>query len=181
MREPPPDPHDGPQPPPDLLHEFREVGAAGRATWDAATDAGKALRTLVSADISLARSAMGRSLAFTGVAVAFGASGWLLLMTALIVFLSREAGWPWWAALVTCALVSVLVAGYATRRAVVYFEFTRMQATRRQFARLGIGELAKFGPKAGDNESSLHAAERIRERARHESLKDTRGVDVTPP
>lgn len=180
MRDAPPDPQE-PTPPPDLLEAFREVGAAGRATWDAATDAGKALRSLVSADISLARSAMGRSLAFTGLAVAMGASGWLLLMTALIVALTLQFGWPWWAALVTCAVVSLLVAAYAARRAVVYFEFTRMQATRRQLARLGIGELAKFSPDAGDDESSLHAAQRLRERAKQEALKDTRGVDVTPP
>src|SRR5512144_2531892 len=69
----------------EALHALRDTG---RATWTAGRDASKAFRILVSADVSLARSAFGRTLAFTGVAIAFGASAWLLLMGALIAWLS---------------------------------------------------------------------------------------------
>ena len=176
------DPGDpGPQATPDLAESIRQVGAAGRASWSAATDTGQALRRLVTADFSLARSAFGRTLAFTGVAIVFGASAWLLLMTTLIVLLSLQAGWPWWAALLACAAISLLGAGVAVRQGMHYFEHTRMQATRRQLARLGIGELADLGPRAGSNESSRDAAERIEREAEARRLKGEQGIDVTPP
>ena len=60
---------DTPQPPPDLQESLRQVGAAGRASAQAAADTGKALRSLLAADFSLARSAFGRTLAFTGAAM----------------------------------------------------------------------------------------------------------------
>lgn len=166
---------------PDLEESIRQVGTAGRATLQAATDTGKALRSLVAADFSLARSAFGRALAFTGVAIVFGASAWLLLMTALIVFLNLQAGWPWWAALLACAALSIAVAGVGAWQGMRYFEHTRMKATRRQLARLGIGELSHYSPRAGSAESSREAAERIEQRAGHDELKDRRGIDVTPP
>ena len=73
-RTTPNDPGTGPAP--DLGESLRDVGDAGKATLKASVDAAKAFRTLVLADISLARSAFGRALAFTGVAIAFGASAW---------------------------------------------------------------------------------------------------------
>jgi len=169
------------RPSPDLEEAIRQVGSAGRATFQAASDTGKALRSLVAADFSLARSAFGRALAFTGVAIVFGASAWLLVMTALIVFLNLQMGWPWWAALLSCAVFSALVAGIGVWQGMRYFEHTRMKATRRQLARLGIGELAHYSPRAGSSESSRDAAERIEERAGHDEMKDRRGIDVTPP
>src|SRR4051812_41961973 len=68
---------------PDITEAFREFSASGRAGLKAANDVAKALRILVAADFSLARSAFGRTLALTGVAIAFGASSWLLLMASL--------------------------------------------------------------------------------------------------
>ena len=172
---------DTPQPPPDLQESLRQVGAAGRASAQAAADTGKALRSLLAADFSLARSAFGRTLAFTGAAIVFGASAWLLLMTALIVFLNRQVGWPWWAALLSCAVLSTLAAVAATRAGMRYFEHTRMKATRRQLARLGIGELSDIAPRASSTESSRAAAERLERDAEHAPIKDRRGVEVTPP
>jgi len=176
-----PTPEDIPQPPPDLQESLRQVGAAGRASVRAAADTGKALRSLVAADFSLARSAFGRTLAFTGVAIVFGASAWLLLMTALIVALNRQLGWPWWAALLSCAALSIAAAAVAIHQGMRYFEYTRMQATRRQLARLGIGELADLAPRAGSAESSRHAAERLERATAKQPLKDRRGIEVTPP
>jgi hypothetical protein len=176
-----PDPAAQPQAPPDLEESLRQVGAAGRASWHAASDIGKALRSLVAADFSLARSAFGRTLAFTGVAIVFGASTWLLLMTALIVALNRQLGWPWWAALLSCAALSGIGAAVAVRQGMRYFEHTRMQATRRQLARLGIGELSDFAPPAGSAQSTRDVAERVASVAEEGALKDRRGVDVTPP
>ena len=95
-----------------IEESLRELGSTGRATWDAGRDAAKAFRILLSADISLARSAFGRTLAFTGVAIAFGASAWLLLMAALIAWLSLGLGWPWALSLLLAAGLLVYAAGY---------------------------------------------------------------------
>ena len=65
----------------------RELGDTGTATWQAGREAATAFRILISADFSLARSAFGRTLALTAVAIIFGASAWLLLMAALIAWL----------------------------------------------------------------------------------------------
>lgn len=167
---------------PDLAESLRQIGATGRAGLGAAGDAAKAFRTLFAADVSLARSAFGRTLALTGVAIAFGASCWLLLMAALIVFLSRQLGWAWSVSLVVCALLSGVVTAWAIWQADRYFEHTRMQATRRQLARLGIGELSEFTPEAGSPASTRAATEQAPiERADGAPVKDERGVDVTPP
>lgn len=177
---PPPDPAEQPQPPPDILESLRQVGDAGRAGWEATGDVFRSLRTLVFADFSLARSAFGRTLALTGVAIVFGGSGWLLLMAALMLLLTRQFGFPWSGALLACAAVSLVGAAIAVHYGMRYFEHTRMQATRRQLARLGIGELADFGPRAGSGESSRDAAEKLKEEVT-EPLKDKTGIDLTPP
>src|SRR6478672_3344903 len=148
-----------------IEESLRELGATGRATWEAGKDASKAFRMLVSADISLARSAFGRTLAFTGVAIAFGASAWLLLMAGLISWLSMSLGWPWALSLLATGVLSLAVAGVGGWSAMRYFEHTRMQATRRQLARLGIGELAAYMPDPGSGASTKAAAERVADAA----------------
>jgi hypothetical protein len=169
------------RPAPDLADALKDLGASGRAGLSAAADAAKALRILVAADISLARSAFGRTLALTAVAIAFGASAWLLLMAALIVALSRGLGWPWPLSLLSTALLSVGVTAFAGWRAMRYFEHTRLKATRRQFARLGLGELADFMPAADSPASGADAAERVAEATSDAPVKKGLGVDVTPP
>lgn len=171
-----------PSPKPPLEESLRQVRDAGRSVWQAGGDAGKAFRTLLSADISLARSALGRTLALTGMAITFGASGWLLLMAALIVGLSRGLGMPWAVSLLVCAIISLVAAGVAAWYGQRYFEHTRLQATRRQMARLGIGELADFMPEAGAPVSTRAVTEREPTTdATGNPLKDDLGVDVTPP
>ncbi len=167
---------------PHIAEALREFSQSGRAGLKAANDAAKALRILIAADVSLARSAFGRTLALTGVAIAFGASAWLLLMATVIVALSRGAGWPWALSMLLTAglsLVVTILAGWGASR---YFEYTRMQATRRQFARLGLGELADFMPDTDSNESSENAAERVADATNSDApVKKGLGVDVTPP
>jgi len=169
----------------DSLHgieaSLKELGASGRATWNAGRDAGKAFRILLSADISLARSALGRTLAFTGVAIAFGASAWLLLMAALIAALSLSLGWPWALSLLVTGVLSLAIAGFGGWSAVRYFEHTRLQATRRQLARLGIGELATYMPDPSSGASTREAADRVADAVDGQSLKKGLGVRVTPP
>ena len=168
--------------PPDLQESLRQVGAAGKASVDAATDAAKAFRSLFAADVSLARSAFGRTLAFVGLAIAFGASAWLLLMATLIAFLRGALGWPWTTSMLACAALSLLVAGLASWAAMRYFEHTRLKATRRQLARLGIGELANLTPAAGSPQSARQATENLPGHdAGGQPMKDKRGVPVTPP
>ena len=172
----------GGPPAPDLAQTLQQLGASGRAGLSAAGDAASALRALVAADLSLARSATGRALACAGIAIAFGASAWLLLMASLIAWMSIGMGMSWTLALLLTALFSVLVtagAGYAAMR---YFEHTRLKATRRQFARLGFGELANFMPDPDSPESSADAAERVAQaNETGEPIKKGLGVDVTPP
>lgn len=168
--------------PPDLAESLRQVGAAGRASLGAAGDAAKAFRTLLIADVSLARSALGRTLALTGVAIAFGASAWLLLMATLIVYLTRGLGWSWSLALLGTALLSLAITAFAAWQGMRYFEHTRLQATRRQLARLGIGELSDFTPEPGSVESARTGAGQLAPAvAAGKPLKDEQGIDVTPP
>jgi len=171
----------GEEPAPDLAEALRRFGDTGRATWSAGREAATAFRILVSADISLARSAFGRTLAFTGVAIAFGASAWLLLMATLIAWLSLGLGWAWSLSLLLAAGLSTAVCGFAGWRAMRYFEHTRLQATRRQLARLGIGELAGLMPEAGSGASSEAAAEQVAAASDAQPVKKGLGVDITPP
>jgi len=167
--------------PESLAESLRQIGAAGRAGLGAASDAAKALRILVSADLSLARSAFGRALAFTAVAIAFGGSAWMLLMAALTAVLHDALDWSWTLSLGVCAFLSLVVTALGVWRAIHYFEHTRMQATRRQLARLGIGELADFLPDPASAESTRRAAERVAEVTEDKPVKKDLGVDVTPP
>ena len=165
----------------DIDEAVRQVGASGRATWTAGRDASKAFRILLAADVSLARSAFGRTLAFTGVAIAFGASAWLLLMAAAIAWLSLGLGWAWSLSLLLAAALSMVITVVGGWMAMRYFEHTRLQATRRQLARLGIGELAAFMPDAGSGASTEAATDRVTDATGGEPIKKGLGVDVTPP
>lgn len=170
------------KPAPDLGESLRQVSDAGRAGLGAAKDAATALRILISADISLARSAFGRTLALTGVAIAFGASAWLLLMATLIVFLHDRLAWSWALAMLVTSLLSLVITAFGAWQGMRYFEHTRLQATRRQLARLGVGELAAFAPEPGSAESSRESAEEHPpEGPDGEPVKKGLGIDVTPP
>ncbi|WP_425599816.1 phage holin family protein [Luteimonas aestuarii] len=115
----------------------RAIGAEGRATLDSALDTGRALRRLASADFALARSALGRGLAWTAVAVVFGASAWLLLMGAMIA-LMQAFGFSWLASISSAAFISLAVAGLAAWRVSVFFDMAGMHATRRALSQLGL-------------------------------------------
>lgn len=168
--------------PPDLQESLRQVGAAGKSSVEAASDAAKAFRSLFFADISLARSAFGRTLAFVGLAIAFGASAWLLLMATLIAFLRGALGWAWTTSMLACAALSLLVAALSSWAAMRYFEHTRLKATRRQLARLGIGELANLMPPPDSPRSAREATENMPDHdAGGRPMTDRRGVPVTPP
>lgn len=135
------------EPAPDLAEALRDIGATGRASIGAAADAAKALRGLVAADLSLARGAMGRALAYTGVAIAFGGSAWLLVVAAMVA-LAHRLGLPWFTAMLIGAGLSLATTAFAIWQVVRYLEHTRLQATRRQLARLGFGEPSEPEPPA---------------------------------
>lgn len=167
---------------PDLFESFRQVHAAGRASAGAVSDVGKSFRSLLAADVSLARSAFGRAVAFTGLAVAFGASAWLLLMATVILVLRMRLGMAWSLAMLICAGLSLVIAALAAWMAMRYFEHTRLKATRRQLARLGIGELSHFTPSPGSARSAKDATENVELKDSNGApAKDTRGIEVTPP
>ena len=129
----------GEEKPPHLDESVRRIGAAGKATYASAKGTGRALRSLVFADLALARSAIGRALGWVAVAIVFGASAWLLIVGALIAVLQR-LGWTWLESLSLAAALSVIVTGLAAWRTIHYFECAGLHATRRQLARLGIGD-----------------------------------------
>lgn len=129
----------GEEKPPHLDESVRRIGAAGKATYTSAKDTARALRSLVFADLALARSAIGRALGWVAVAIVFGASAWLLIVGALIAVLQR-LGWTWLESLSLAAALSVIVTGLAAWRTIHYFECAGLHATRRQLARLGIGD-----------------------------------------
>ena len=116
---------------------LRSLRDSGRGTLDASVETGRALRRLVSADLALARSALGRALAWTAVSIIFGASAWLLLMGAMIALL-QTTGLSWLASIAITALVSLIVMGIAVWRVSVFFDYAGMHATRRQLSRLGL-------------------------------------------
>jgi hypothetical protein len=104
----------------------------------------------------------------------------LLLVATLVAFLTT-LGLSWFAAALVGAALSLAVTGYAAWRAMHYFEHTRLHATRRQLARLGIGELADFMPSPGSADSARHASTPGRDDNGNSPPKDPRGVDTTPP
>lgn len=166
---------------PDLLEALREIGAGSRASLDAAGEAAKSFRSLVAADVALARSAAGRAAVAGGVALIGGITGWLFLMGTTVMLL-RAAGLSWWLAMLLPALISLVIAGVGGWLAMGYFGHTRLQATRRQLARLGIGELSRF---VSDPDSARSARDDTREPPAQDAsgtpARDSRGVEVTPP
>ena len=134
---PPPHAEPAPDASPDLTDSIRQVGDAGRDTLESARQTLRSLRRLASADFALARSAFGRALAWSGVAIVFGASAWLLLAATLIALL-RSFGMSWLTSLLITSLASLAVTGYAIWRVSYFFHHTGMHATRRQLSRLGL-------------------------------------------
>ena len=122
---------------PNLGDSVRQVSDAGRDTLQSARQTLRTLRRLASADFALARSAFGRALAWSGVAIVFGASAWLLLAATLIAFM-QYLGLSWFVALLITSLTSLAVTGYAIWRVSYFFHHTGMHATRRQLSRLGL-------------------------------------------
>ena len=134
-----PDEPAGEEKPPHLDESVRRIGASGKAALESAKDTGRALRSLVSADLALARSAIGRALAWVAVGIVFGASAWLLVVGALIAVLQR-LGWSWLQSLSFAAVLSIVVTAVAAWRTIHYFDRAGLHATRRQLSRLGIGD-----------------------------------------
>lgn len=126
--------------PPHLDESVRRLRASGQATLGSAIDTGRALRKLVFADLALSRSALGRALAWFAVAIIFGASAWLLFMGAVIALLQGVFGLSWLLSISIATLVSLAVTALAGWRVSVFFEYAGMHATRRQLARIGIGD-----------------------------------------
>jgi hypothetical protein len=135
---PPSEESTGPDTPaPGLEESIRQVGSAGRETLDSASHTFRSLRRLASADFALARSAFGRALAWSGVAIVFGASAWLLLAATLVALL-QYLGLSLFTSLLIPTFASLAVGGYAVWRVSYFFHHTGMHATRRQLSRMGL-------------------------------------------
>lgn len=120
---------------PGIGEAFATLGQAGRDSVDSSRDMARAMRRLVTAEVAQARIVLGRAAVWLAVAVAFGASTWLLLMAALITAL-HALGLGWLAATSVSALVSLVIAAIGGWQAMRYFEMARFEATRKQLAHL---------------------------------------------
>jgi len=142
--------HRAPGEAPHLDESIRRIRAAATETFSAGIDTGRALRKLVSADFALSRSALGRGLAWSAVAVVFGASAWLLTMGAAIALL-QSWGLSWLASISIATLISLIVTVIAAWRVSVFFDYAGMHATRRQLSRLGL--YSEAGVDEGDDDT----------------------------
>lgn len=158
-------PHDAASPPdaaaqpsstPGIADAARGLGEAGRATALGAARTATALRRLIAADLDLARHAALRALTLLAAAIALGASAWLLGMAVLVALL-REAGLGWLGALTIGAAISFAGTALCAWLAVRALRDTRLAATRRQLARLGIGD-DPDAPDAGMDDGDEDAA-----------------------
>lgn len=111
------------------------LSQAGRESLESGRDMGRAMRRLVAAEVAQARIVLARAAVWLAVAVAFGASAWLLLMAALIAGL-HAMGLSWLAATSISALVSLLVAVLGAWQTLRYFEMARFESSRKQLAHL---------------------------------------------
>lgn len=122
---------------PPLDETLRTIAEAGKASLGATRDSLRALRALVSADLALARSALGRGIAWAGVAIVFGASAWLLA-TAAGVALMQRFGLSWLASLSIAAVFNLAITALAAWRTSRFFDYMGLHATRRQLSRMGL-------------------------------------------
>lgn len=122
-------------PPPGIGEAFGTLGQAGRESVASGRDMTRAMRRLVAAEVAQARIVLARAAVWLAIAVAFGASAWLLLMAALIAGL-HALGLSWLASTSISALVSLLVAAIGAWQTLRYFEMARFESTRKQLAHL---------------------------------------------
>lgn len=127
---------------------LRELNAARRETVDAARGTVGALRHLAAADFALARTALGRSLAWAGFAALLGSSAWLLLTVVLVAGL-QALGLAWVWALLAVAVAYLVGAGLCAWRVRAYLEHVGMRATRRQLSRMRERPAQPEPPAAG--------------------------------
>ena len=113
------------------------LGQQARSAAQSALDTGKALATLLHADLALASAASLRALILTGIALALGGSCWLLLMAGLVALL-QLAGLSWLLSLLLAAALSFAGSAIAGWLAVRYFKCADLAASRRQLAKLGL-------------------------------------------
>jgi hypothetical protein len=125
------------EPTPELGEVLQAFRAQLHANASSALGTGRAFRDLLSADLSLARGALARAFALTGVAIALGGSCWLLLMASLIALL-QHFGASWLLALSLATGLSLLGTACAAWFAMRYFHLSGMQATRRQLAKFDL-------------------------------------------
>lgn len=137
---------------PHFDESVRRIGKAGKATFASSIDTGRALRKLVAADFALARSATGRAAAWLAAAIVFGATSSLLLMGAVVALMRVTFELSWLGSILVAALVSLVATGVAGWRAALFFDLAGMHASRRQLARIGIGDEDGDEPEPGCEE-----------------------------
>jgi len=154
---PPADNNTKPTDPPGLVESLNQVNQAGQQTLHSATHAFDALRTLLWADLALARGALRQALLWSVLVVVFATSAWLFLIVALTV-LMQWLGLPWAVALLMSGLISLLAAFFALSNVRFYLRHTDLAATRRQLAKLRWPEHSTSDTNAEtDTENTAHS------------------------
>ena len=108
-----------------VLGALQDTASSGASTLDA-------FRTLVQADVALAKASVASAALFGAVGALAAVTTWLLLVTLLVVGL-LNAGLPLWGALALAALATLLVGGACMVLARRRIGLARFSATRRQW------------------------------------------------
>ena len=119
------------------VEAVQALGQQARSAAQSVLETGKAMATLLHADLALAGTASLRALILIGVALALGGSCWLLLMATLVALL-QLAGLSWLLALLLAAALSFAGSAAAGWLAVRYFRCAELAASRRHLAKWGL-------------------------------------------
>lgn len=114
----------------------QDVGSlleAGRTVAREYGSVGGSFRRLVLSDLSLARVALIRGLVFLLLCALMVGTGWVVVMTMLVVGL-HQVGLSWLMSLLVPLLISLAIARYAWSIARKALAFADLDATRRQLA-----------------------------------------------
>ena len=123
-----------------IQQDFADIKDSARSILSGGMDSLTAMRRLALAELNLSRHAVARSIVWVAVGAVFGASAWLLLMTAAVVAMHYMLDLSWLAAVLISALVSAVITAIAVVMVMRFFAYTGFKSTKDELARFGFGE-----------------------------------------
>lgn len=157
-----------------ITSDFDSLKDTAKTTFKGGLDSFGALRRLALAELNLSRHAAGRSVVWVAVSAVFGASTWLLLMTAAVVAMHQYLGWDWLAALMVSAGASAVITVIGVVMMMRFFAHTGFRATKEELARFGIGDEdddKEHKPSFAALQKRVDRAEAVAEGRRQQTLE----------